>query len=169
VARASGAQELLRHEGLRADEHTALAAGNAQDANSTAVLAKVDATLSSNKALAEKFGVKGYPTLKVIRDHAADAASDYGGPRDAAGIASYVTKLSGPATTELTSAEEVAAFAAKDSVVVVRAVCMRAVRPACALNVRTRARRSASFLAPAYPTSSRRRRRCCVTRILLAT
>lgn len=29
------------------------------------VLAKVDATEEENKALAEKFGVKGFPTLKV--------------------------------------------------------------------------------------------------------
>jgi len=94
-------------------------AAAAQDANSTAVLAKVDATLGSNKALAEKFGVKGYPTLKIIRNHDADAPAEYGGPREAAGIVSYVQKLSGPAVTELTSAEDVTAFAAKDSVVVV--------------------------------------------------
>lgn len=36
-----------------------------------------------------------------------DKPSDYGGPRDAAGIVSYIEKASGPASVELKTAEEV--------------------------------------------------------------
>eukprot|EP00161_Ancyromonas_sigmoides_P013854 TRINITY_DN357_c2_g1_i2.p3 TRINITY_DN357_c2_g1~~TRINITY_DN357_c2_g1_i2.p3 ORF type:complete len:488 (-),score=273.83 TRINITY_DN357_c2_g1_i2:46-1509(-) len=59
-------------------------------------IAKVDAT--EQKALADRFDVRGYPTLKIFRG---GRASDYDGPRDEAGIVAYVRKQAGPAATEL--------------------------------------------------------------------
>ncbi|KAK9835347.1 hypothetical protein WJX81_004050 [Elliptochloris bilobata] len=81
---------------------------------SEVVLAKVDATLDENKPLATRYGVGGFPTLKIFRNGKVDAPSDYNGPREAAGIVSYLEKVSGPASAELKTAKEVAAFRKKD-------------------------------------------------------
>jgi protein disulfide-isomerase-like protein len=56
-------------------------------------LAKVDSTVE--EALTNKQGVQGYPTLKIFRK---GTASDYGGPRDAAGIVNYMLQQIGAAT-----------------------------------------------------------------------
>jgi hypothetical protein len=45
------------------------------------MLAKVDAT--TEKSLGDKFGVSGYPTLKILRH---GKRFDYNGPREADGI-----------------------------------------------------------------------------------
>ena len=71
---------------------------------------KVDATLDDNKPLAEKYGVRGFPTLKIFRDRSTDAPGDYKGPRDSAGIVAHLEKVSGPPSTELKSVDDVAAF-----------------------------------------------------------
>jgi protein disulfide isomerase len=68
-------------------------------------LGKVDAT--EYNALAGRFGVSGYPTLKVMRN---GADSPYNGPRDADGIVSYMKKQVGPAAKPATSKAEVEAF-----------------------------------------------------------
>lgn len=47
--------------------------------------------------------------LQIFRNGNLDKPSDYQGPREAAGIVSYVEKASGPASKELKSAEEVRA------------------------------------------------------------
>ena len=52
-------------------------------------LAKVDAT--ENDALATRFSVTGYPTIKVFRD---GVAEEYKGPRDADGIFEHAKKIS---------------------------------------------------------------------------
>lgn len=70
------------------------------------ILAKVDAADEENKALGQEFGVQGFPTLKIFRNKG-EAISDYGGPRESAGIISYLKKLSGPPSIELTSADQV--------------------------------------------------------------
>lgn len=86
------------------------------------VLANVDSTLDENKALSEKFGIQGFPTIKVFRDNNAEKGSDYEGPREAKGIVSHLKKQAGPATSLLADAAAVAAFTKfdddKDSVVV---------------------------------------------------
>jgi protein disulfide-isomerase A6 len=55
---------------------------------------KVDAT--ENGALAQKYGVKGYPTIKYWNYGSGKSASnvkDYQGARDAAGIVQYANNL----------------------------------------------------------------------------
>jgi protein disulfide-isomerase A1 len=79
-------------------------------AKSPIKLVKVDATLDDNKPLAEKYAVRGFPTLKIFRDGSTEAPADYKGPRDAAGIVSYLEKVSGPPSTELKSVADVAGF-----------------------------------------------------------
>jgi protein disulfide-isomerase-like protein len=55
---------------------------------SRAKMVKVDATDASNKALASRFGVSGFPTLKVFRS--GDFEEDYAGGRDALDLLDYL-------------------------------------------------------------------------------
>lgn len=69
-------------------------------------LGAVDAT--EHQALASKYGVKGYPTIKVFGADKKKKAKDYQGPREAAGIVSYVQQQLDqagvpPSTPQLTS------------------------------------------------------------------
>jgi len=65
------------------------------------MLAKVDATQES--ALAGRFSVSGYPTLKIFRN---GKESPYNGPRQADGIINYMLKQVGPAAKPVTSPAE---------------------------------------------------------------
>jgi len=76
-------------------------------------LAKVDATVEPE--LASRFGVTGYPTLKVFRK---GTPSDYKGPRDAAGIVSHMAKQASPAISVFKNLAELEKFAQDDSAVV---------------------------------------------------
>jgi hypothetical protein len=142
-------------------------------------LAKCDATLDGNKPLAEKFGVRGYPTLKMYRGGVTEGALDFGGPREADGIVSYLTKQAGAASAKLATAEEAAALAAKEEVVIVRALCacFRVIRGAAA-HALTRTLPFFSLPLPyssgcllrarmRKPPSLRRRLRCATTTRLL--
>ncbi|XP_034444883.1 protein disulfide-isomerase A3 [Hippoglossus hippoglossus] len=60
-------------------------------------VAKVDCTTSSNTC--SKYGVSGYPTLKIFRD--GEDSGPYDGPRTADGIVSFLKKQAGPASGEL--------------------------------------------------------------------
>uniref|UniRef100_UPI0037E725B5 protein disulfide-isomerase A3 n=1 Tax=Semicossyphus pulcher TaxID=241346 RepID=UPI0037E725B5 len=60
-------------------------------------LAKVDCTSNSN--VCSKYGVSGYPTLKIFRD--GEESGPYEGPRTADGIVSFLKKQAGPASVEL--------------------------------------------------------------------
>ncbi|XP_005807506.1 protein disulfide-isomerase A3 [Xiphophorus maculatus] len=63
----------------------------------TVSLAKVDCTANSNAC--SKYGVSGYPTLKIFRD--GEESGPYDGPRTADGIVSFLKKQAGPASVEL--------------------------------------------------------------------
>lgn len=57
-------------------------------------VAQVDCT--EEQDLCMKHGIKGYPTLKVFKNHQLDAPSDYQGARSASAIVSYMIKQSLP-------------------------------------------------------------------------
>ncbi|KAK9865288.1 hypothetical protein WJX84_012094 [Apatococcus fuscideae] len=90
------------------------AAGPLKKNNPPVTLASIDATEEANKPLAEKYGVQGFPTLKIFKGGDASAPTDYNGPREADGIVSYLQKQSGPASVELTSKADVPAFVQKE-------------------------------------------------------
>jgi protein disulfide-isomerase A1 len=77
-------------------------------------LGKVDAT--ENKQLAERFGVRGYPTLKFFKN---GKATEYGGGRTDKEIVSWLRKKSGPAAKTVTSVEEIKDLKEANEVVVV--------------------------------------------------
>lgn len=68
-------------------------------------LGKVDATVEGN--LAEKFQVRGYPTLKFFRN---GVPVEYSGGRQSADIISWVNKKTGPPAKELKTVEEFEKF-----------------------------------------------------------
>lgn len=78
-------------------------------------LAKVDCTANTNTC--NKYGVSGYPTLKIFRD--GEEAGSYDGPRTADGIVSHLKKQAGPASVPLKTEEEFEKFISdKDASVV---------------------------------------------------
>ncbi|KAJ8687889.1 hypothetical protein QAD02_023684 [Eretmocerus hayati] len=92
----------------------AKAAKKLLDQESKIKLAKVDATIESE--LAEKHGVKGYPTLKFYRK---GSHIDYSGGRQADDIVSWVLKKTGPPAKELNTVEEAKAFIEENNVAIV--------------------------------------------------
>ena len=91
----------------------AKAAGILAEKESKIVLAKLDAT--EEGAVAEKFEVRGYPTLKFFRN---GKATEYGGGRTADTIVSWLEKKTGPPALVLASVEEATAFVAGKDVAV---------------------------------------------------
>ncbi|KAK6471429.1 protein disulfide-isomerase A3-like [Huso huso] len=65
-------------------------------------LAKVDCT--ANSETCARFGVNGYPTLKIFRN--GDESSAYDGPRSADGIVSHMKQQAGPSSVELKTVED---------------------------------------------------------------
>ncbi|KAK1151537.1 protein disulfide-isomerase A3-like [Acipenser oxyrinchus oxyrinchus] len=65
-------------------------------------LAKVDCT--ANSETCARFGVNGYPTLKIFRN--GDDSSAYDGPRSADGIVSHMKQQAGPSSVELKTVED---------------------------------------------------------------
>ncbi|XP_043073950.1 protein disulfide isomerase family A, member 8 [Puntigrus tetrazona] len=63
----------------------------------TVTLAKVDCT--DNTETCKRYGVTGYPTLKIFRN--GQESSSYDGPRSAEGIVSYMKKQAGPDSVPL--------------------------------------------------------------------
>jgi len=83
----------------------AKAATQLKEEGSGVKLAKVDATVET--ALGEKFGVRGYPTLKFFRG---GSPIEYGGGRKAADIIDWLNKKTGPPVTTLLTAADLNAF-----------------------------------------------------------
>jgi len=79
-------------------------------------LAKVDADEEGNRPLAQRFGIRGFPTLKLFRN---GVPTDYQGGRTAVEIESYLRKQALPAVSELETAQAVTDFSTKESVVIV--------------------------------------------------
>merc|ERR1711953_153266 len=80
-------------------------------------LAKVDC-VGEGKDSCSKFGVSGYPTLKIFRD--GEFSQEYDGPRDSAGIISFMKKNAGPSSVELKDDEHLEKkLASAEEVVVV--------------------------------------------------
>lgn len=71
------------------------------------VLAKVDCT-EAGKETCTKYGVSGYPTLKIFRK--GELSSEYNGPREAAGIVKYMRAQVGPPSKDLKTVEAFDAF-----------------------------------------------------------
>ena len=67
-------------------------------------------------SLGEKFGIRGYPTLKFFKS---GTPSEYGGGRKADDIVSWLNKKTGPAAKPLNSEEELKAFIDASEVAVV--------------------------------------------------
>ena len=82
------------------------------------VLAKIDANDEKNKEIANEYEVKGYPTIKILRSGGKNI-QEYKGPREADGIVEYLKKQSGPASTEIKSADDASAFIGENKVVIV--------------------------------------------------
>jgi protein disulfide-isomerase A1 len=81
------------------------------------ILAKIDASAEENAPVAQKFGIRGFPTLKIFRSGA--VASDFNGGRTSAEIVAYMRKQNQPAITKVSSTEELDAFTQKNKVAVV--------------------------------------------------
>jgi protein disulfide-isomerase A1 len=92
----------------------AKAAGALAEKDSPIVLAKLDAT--EEGSVAEKFEVRGYPTLKFFRG---GKATEYGGGRTADTIVSWLEKKTGPPAVAVATVEEAAAFTAGKDVSVI--------------------------------------------------
>ncbi|XP_010888452.2 protein disulfide-isomerase A4 [Esox lucius] len=65
-------------------------------------LAKVDATQESD--IATRFGVSGYPTLKIFRK---GKAFEYNGPRERMGIVDYMSEQAGPPSKQVQTVKQV--------------------------------------------------------------
>jgi protein disulfide-isomerase A1 len=82
-----------------------------------APIAKMDADAAENRPVAARFGIQGFPTIKLFRNGEVD--QDYQSERTAPAIVSYMKKQTLPAVSTLTTVAEVEEFSTKDRVVVV--------------------------------------------------
>lgn len=71
-------------------------------------LIKVDCTVETK--VCGKYGVSGYPTLKIFKD--GEMSADYQGPRESAGIIKFMKSKAGPVAKQLTSVADYEKFLA---------------------------------------------------------
>lgn len=90
------------------------AAKKLEEADSSIKLAKVDATIETQ--LAEKHGVRGYPTLKFYRK---GVPIDYTGGRLADDIVNWLNKKTGPPAKDLPTVDEAKTFIEAHNVAIV--------------------------------------------------
>jgi protein disulfide-isomerase A3 len=69
-------------------------------------LIKVDCTTETETC--QKYGVSGYPTLKIFKN--GELSGDYNGPRETDGIVKQMRTKAGPISKKLTTIEEVEKF-----------------------------------------------------------
>lgn len=69
-------------------------------------LVKVDCTAETK--VCGKYGVSGYPTLKIFKN--GEVSSDYNGPREADGIVKYMRSKAGPTSREINTVAELEKF-----------------------------------------------------------
>nr|AMM62657.1 conotoxin-specific protein disulfide isomerase variant 2 [Conus textile] len=89
------------------------AAGQLMDEGSNIKLAKVDATVE--KDLAEKFEVKGFPTIKFF---ISGEPVDYTGGRQTSDIINWLNKKTGPPAKEVKTCDQAKTFIDSDEVIV---------------------------------------------------
>ena len=89
-----------------APEYAAAATALKEAGDPRVVLAKIDAT--ENKALAERYGVSGYPTLKIFKD--GQLAGDYPGGRTKDSIVETMRKRALPDLVEVQGADALTAL-----------------------------------------------------------
>ncbi|KAK6786019.1 hypothetical protein RDI58_014544 [Solanum bulbocastanum] len=82
------------------------------------VLAKYDASDEANRELSKQYEIQGFPTIKILRD-GGKKVQEYNGPREAAGIVSYLKKQVGPASAEIKSKEDATNLIDEKSIFVV--------------------------------------------------
>ncbi|CAG5124327.1 unnamed protein product [Candidula unifasciata] len=78
-------------------------------------LAKVDCTVETNTC--SKYGVSGYPTLKIFKN--GEFSKDYEGPRETDGIVKVMNREAGPVSKKLETKEQALKFLEKDTVGVI--------------------------------------------------
>nr|AXL95691.1 protein disulfide isomerase [Conus ermineus] len=88
-------------------------AGKLMDEGSNIKLAKVDVTVETD--LADKFNVKGYPTVKFF---ISGEPTEYKGGRQTSNIIKWLKKKSGPPAKDVKTSEEAKTFIDSDEVVV---------------------------------------------------
>lgn len=86
------------------------------------ILAKVNGDDAANRQLGQKFDIKGFPTLFIVKD-GGKKVQEYNGPPDADGIVNYLKRQLGPASTEIKSSEDAATFIDEKGVAIVSIIC----------------------------------------------
>lgn len=79
-------------------------------------VAKIDADNENNRVVANKYDIRGFPTIKFFRD---GKDVDYNGDRTADAIVAYVKRQSLPAVSQLADIDAVTKFSEEDRVVIV--------------------------------------------------
>uniref|UniRef100_A0A4W3K8Z0 Protein disulfide-isomerase n=1 Tax=Callorhinchus milii TaxID=7868 RepID=A0A4W3K8Z0_CALMI len=95
----------------------AKAAGKLKEEGSEIKLAKVDATEESD--LAQKFGVRGYPTIKFFKNGDEASPKEYSAGRQSEDIVNWLRKRTGPAAETITEASAAEKLVDSSEVVVI--------------------------------------------------